>query len=167
MKLRILAATVAIGMTGCAQLTIPPAQGTAAPAGGDAAAVVTIRDGYVVVSQDPVFARAARGGNDNAATVSWKIGTPGATFTKDGIVVDARVKALPKPMTEADARRPTAKLKDVESAKRVKCEADKDRTVFTCQFPKGIAAGLYAYTIRVSFNGMVYEHDPIIVTGDF
>jgi len=54
----------------------------------------------------------------------------------------------------------------VESAKRVKCEPSKDQTVFTCQFPKGIAAGLYAYTIRVSFKGMVYEHDPMIVSDE-
>ncbi len=158
MNLRLLGATFAIGMAGCAQLSIASAQ--------NEPAVVTIRDGYVVVSQDPVFARAAKGANANAATVSWKIGTPGATFTKDGITVDVRVKDLPKPVKETDARRATPKLNDLESAKRVKCEPGKDRTVFTCQFPKGIAAGLYAYTIRVSFNGMVYEHDPIVVSGD-
>lgn len=158
MKLRILAATLAIGITGCANLSTASAQSDAA--------VVTIADGYVVVSQDPVFARATKGADAAGATVRWKIGTPGATFTKDGIVVDARVKTLPKPMAEADARRPSAKLNDVESAKRVKCEPSKDRTVFTCQFPKGIASGLYAYTIRVSYKGMVYEHDPIIVSGD-
>jgi hypothetical protein len=118
------------------------------------------------VSQDPVFARAARGANANAATVSWKIGTPGATFTKDGITVDARVKDLPKPVKETDARRGTPKLNDVESAKRVKCAPDKERTTFTCEFPKGLASGLYAYAIRVSYRGMVYEHDPMVATAD-
>jgi hypothetical protein len=156
MKLRLLGATFAIGMAGCAQLSIASAQSEPA--------VVTIRDGYVVVSQDPVFARAARGANANAATVSWKIGTPGATFTKDGITVDVRVKDLPKPVKETDARRGTPKLNDVESAKRVKCAPDKERTTFTCEFPKGLAFGLYAYTIRVSYQGMVLEHDPLIVT---
>lgn len=155
MKLRLLGATFAIGMAGCAQLSIASAQ--------NEPAVVTIRDGYVVVSQDPVFARAARGGNATAATVSWKIGTPGATFTKDGIVVDARVKELPKPTKDTDARRATPKLNDVESAKRVKCSPNKEQTTFTCEFPKGLALGLYAYTIRVSYRGMVYEHDPMIV----
>jgi hypothetical protein len=156
MKLRLLGATFAVGMAGCAQLSIASAQSEPA--------VVTIRDGYVVVSQDPVFARAAKGANANAATVSWKIGTPGATFTKDGITVDVRVKDLPKPVKETDARRATSKLNDVESAKRVKCAPDKERTTFTCDFPKGLASGLYAYTIRVSYRGMVYEHDPVIVS---
>ena len=156
MKLRLLGATFAIGMAGCAQLSIASAQSEPA--------VVTIRDGYVVVSQDPVFARAAKGANANAATVSWKIGTPGATFTKDGITVDVRVKDLPKPVKETDARRASLKLNDVDSAKRVKCAPDKERTTFTCDFPKGLASGLYAYTIRVSYRGMVYEHDPVIVS---
>ena len=162
MKLRILAATLALGLAGCANVSIGPATGAKA-ATASSAATVTIRDGYVVVDQDPLFARAA-GPNAPAATVSWKIGTPDATFTKDGITVDARVKDLPKPVKETDARRGTPKLNDVESAKRVKCEPSKDQTVFTCQFPKGIASGLYAYTIRVSFKGMVYEHDPVVVT---
>jgi hypothetical protein len=165
MKMRLLAATLALALAGCANVSMAPGSATkAAPA--TTAATVTIRDGYVVVDQDPVFARAA-GPNAPAATVSWRIGTPGATFTKDGITVDVRVKNLPKPTKEADAGRATPKLNDVESAKRVKCSPDKERTTFTCEFPKGLASGLYAYTIRVSYRGMVYEHDPIIVTDDF
>jgi hypothetical protein len=162
MKLTILAAALALGLAGCANVSIGPSTGAKA-ATASSAATVTIRDGYVVVDQDPLFARAA-GPNAPAATVSWKIGTPGATFTKDGITVDVRVKDLPKPVKETDARRATSKLNDVESAKRVKCAPDKERTTFTCEFPKGLASGLYAYTIRVSYKGMVYEHDPLVIT---
>jgi len=154
MKLRLLGATFAIGMAGCAQLSIASAQNDAA--------VVTIRDGYVVVSQDPVFGRPSTN-QDGTSSVTWRLGTEGATFAPDGITVDARIKDLPK-LVKAEAKRDaTKKLNDIEAAKKAKCEPAKDRRTFTCVFPKDAPLGFYSYTIRVVLNGVLYEHDPLIV----
>jgi hypothetical protein len=154
MKRLLLAAIVALALSGCAQFTNQPA-----PRPADTTVKVSIVNGELV--PDPlivVFGPGTPGGR-----IVWEL-QGNATFPADGIRIDGVLPDLTEgrtskgrpPMTPPGQTRVDRNQREI-----VECRRESPK-VFSCQNRKG-KPGIYKYTITVESGGESFWKDPPIV----
>ncbi len=159
MKIRIVAALLALALAGCAQLAARHELRDLART------QVLVVDGAVVVAQEPLIVRRAAGDGKTADTVTWDLGTRGVLFAaRNAITIDAFVKPLTRDLTP-ERRRQLAQqpLRDTSQVGQIRCTTNEARTVASCTLPRALKPGFYAYTIRLQRGNETLELDPNVM----